>query len=221
MKPHKILTVVLGAALLMTLTGCDRSAQELEKTKADLASAQAELATMKANVAKIDANLAETIEERDSLKNALEKANASQNNSEKQNDVEYLKRGQLVKRILFDESANNSKKGPHTLNYYPVVIDFDSGRTYIPFIEYKMKGYKGLFKTEGLAAWLKDNEFDAMAAPGEGYRGLGGCDMSILPTRKDTIDYFKKEKKENKDEDNKFYEAQIELLKKVKWGGSL
>ena len=77
MKPHKILTVVLGAALLMTLTGCDRSAPELEKTKADLASSQAELATMKANVAKIEVNLAETIKERDSLKNDLEKANAS------------------------------------------------------------------------------------------------------------------------------------------------
>jgi len=77
MKPYKILTVVLGAALLMTFTGCDRSAKELQKTKADLASAQAELATMKANVAKIDANLAETIKERDSLKSALEKANAS------------------------------------------------------------------------------------------------------------------------------------------------
>ena len=77
MKLHKIIIVTLGAVLLATLTGCDRSAKELENAKADLASAKAELATMKANTAEINNTLAATIIERDTLKADLEKVNAS------------------------------------------------------------------------------------------------------------------------------------------------
>lgn len=140
--------------------------------------------------------------------------NRKESDVEKPN-IEYLKCGDIVKRILFDESANNSPKGPHTLRCYDIFIDFDSGRTY-PGLDPNEAS-----KFDSFEQWLRVNGIDAQAAPGKMYQGFMGYEMLILPTKGWVWDCSGKIHNSNKDypEQKKlFYQFQMDELKKGRPG---
>lgn len=129
--------------------------------------------------------------------------------------IEYLQCGEVVKRILFDESANNSPKGPHTLTCYDFFIDFDSGRTFPGLYANEVS------KFDSFEEWLRVKGIDAQAVPGKRYRGFMGYDMLVLPTHDWTWDYSGKinSSKKGYPKDHKhFYEFQMDELKKGRLG---
>lgn len=129
--------------------------------------------------------------------------------------IEHLKFGNVVKRILFDESANNSPKGPHTLRCYDVFIDFDSGRTY------PGPDPNEASKFDSFEEWLRIKRIDAQAAPGKMYQGFMGYEMLILPTKDWVWDYPGKIDSSGEDSpehQKHFYEFQMDELKKGRPG---
>lgn len=133
-------------------------------------------------------------------------------------DMERLKCGETVKRILFDESANNSPKGPHTLSCYDVFIDFDSGRIY-PGLDPNEAS-----KFDSLEAWLRVKQIDAQAVPGKMYRGFMGYEMLVLPTKNCLWDYpgtVYSSGQTSAGQQEHFYEYQMDVLKKGKLGSHI
>ena len=133
----------------------------------------------------------------------------------KKPDIEYLKCGDVVKRILFDESANNSPQGPHTLRCYDIFIDFDSGRTY------PGPDSNEAFIFDSFEEWLRVKGIDAQAAPGKMYQGFMGYEMLILPTKDWVWDYPGKIHSSGEDfpeHQKHFYEFQMDELKKGRPG---
>jgi hypothetical protein len=131
-----------------------------------------------------------------------------------QSPIEYLQCGEVVKRILFDESANNSPEG-HTLRCYDVFIDFDSGRTF-PGLEPHEAS-----KFDSFEEWLQVKGIDAQAVPGKRYRGFMGYDMLVLPTKDWTWDYSGKinsSKKDCPEHHKHFYEYQMGEIRKGRPG---
>jgi|GEM_PF-2354774 len=159
-----------------------------------------------------------TIAEITAQSKAASQHSASEKNASKveKSDIEYLKCGDVVKRILFDESANNSPKGPGTLSCYDVFIDFDSGRTYPTPIDPNEIAKFGSFEK-----WLRVREIDAQAAPGKTYQGFMGYEMLVLPTEDWVWDYPAKihgSGQDSSEHQKHFYEFQMDLLKKGKLG---
>lgn len=155
---------------------------------------------------------------------AQSKAASQHSDSEKnaskveKSDIEYLKCGDVVKRILFDESADNSPKGPHTLSCYDVFIDFDSGRTY------PGPDPNEVSKFDSFEQWLRVKEIDAQAVPGKMYQGFMGYEMLVLPTEDWVWDYpgrISGSGQDSAEHQKHFYESQIDVLKKGKPGSHL
>jgi len=130
-------------------------------------------------------------------------------------DIEHLKYGDVVKRILFDESANNSPQGPHALRCYDIFIDFDSGRTY------PGPDRNEASKFDSFEEWLRIKRIDAQAAPGRMYQGFMGYEMLVLPTKNWVWDYLGKvhsSEEDSPEHQKHFYEFQMDELKKGRPG---